>query len=108
MDYICKLHCCSHEYSHLIDRAIQRHRYGHIKIAKWLHQLGADIHAECYCWNAFMVACQYGHIEVAKWLYRLGVDIHIHDEYAFRLSCKNGHIEVRGSTIPEQTLAGNR
>ena len=79
---------------------------GHIEVAKWLYELGVDVHAKNEC--AFRWSCQNGHIEIAKWLYELGdVNIHVENECAFRLSCLSGHIEVRGSTIPEQTLAGS-
>ena len=56
----------------------------------------------------FFNVCEFGYINLAKWLHQLGADIHAEDEQAFQLTCENGHIEVRGSTIPEQTLAGSR
>ena len=57
------------------------------EVAKWLHQLGADIHVGNEC--AFRWTCKHGHIEVAKWLYELGANIHAINGFVFKQSPKN-------------------
>ncbi len=93
---------------------------GHLEVAKWLHELGANIDLDDYTFidscshgyielakwlysigytednaYAFMQSCAYGKITVAKWLYEFGgIDIHAQNDCVFMHSCLNDHIEV--------------
>ena len=60
------------------------------------------------CRFIFDDACANGYIDTLKMLYSLDPNLFKGNENSFNISCEYGHIEVRGSTIPEQTLAGSR
>lgn len=67
---------------------------GHLEVAKWLHSVGADVHA-CNDYS-FIWSCAYGHLEVAQWLYSLGAPVNRYSSCAcaFIWSCEDGHIDV--------------
>lgn len=65
---------------------------GHIEVAKWLYELGVDIHIENDIF--FRSSCSSGQIEVAIWLYELGANIHIENDEVFIRSCERGQIEI--------------
>jgi len=71
---------------------IQSCNNGHIKIAKWLYDKGANIRAKDD--SAFIFSCFNEHIKIAKWLYEKEVNIRAQNDYAFRWSYYNQHIET--------------
>lgn len=54
---------------HCSDAFVGACTRGHIGIAKWLHDLGVDIHVDNNA--AFIRACEYQHFEIVKWLCEL-------------------------------------
>jgi hypothetical protein len=63
---------------------------GLLPVARWLHSLGADIHA--YDELAFWYACKEANLHVAQWLHSLGVDNHVGNDLAFQWACRSGHL----------------
>jgi len=65
---------------------------GHLKVAKFLVDKGANIHAG-NDW-ALQGACSNGHLKVAKFLMEKGADIHAENDLAFQNTCEHGHFQV--------------
>lgn len=65
---------------------------GHLKIAKWLVSLGANIHMKEEL--PLRLACIEGYLEMVQWLVSLDADIHAHNDDAFISACKKNRIEI--------------
>jgi len=65
---------------------------GHLHLAKYLVNQGADIHA-CDDYALRMSAIN-GHLDVVKYLVELGADIKAISHFAIRYSAENGHLHV--------------
>jgi len=65
---------------------------GHLKVAKFLVEKGADIHIHDNC--VLVTACENGHLGVAKFLMDKGVSIRAFNDCALWRTCSNGHLEM--------------
>lgn len=88
---VCKLNIVTTTLSRnwLIQHAC---RYGHLRLAKWLYDIGCDPTADNNC--AIRVACQKGHLRVAKWLYSIGCDPKDNNDCTVKYTAMNGHLAV--------------
>lgn len=65
---------------------------GHFEMAKWLHQIGVNIHALEDL--SFVYACESGNEELVDWLLTKNVDIYAHDSSAIKKSYKKGYTNI--------------
>jgi FOG: Ankyrin repeat len=65
---------------------------GHLEVAKFLVEKGANIHASYDL--ALQWACKNGHLEVTKFLVEKGANIHVYNDWALKLACSKNHLEV--------------
>lgn len=88
LDHGAFMDCSPENNSALIEAVI----CGNLRMVKFLHSYGADIHAD----NDFALgmACSQGHIEIAKYFLDNGADIHTTHDSPVQIACQNGHKEL--------------
>jgi ankyrin repeat protein len=65
---------------------------GHLDVARFLVENGADIHTDndlALRWSA-----EYGYLDVVQFLVENGADIHADNDYALQWAARNGHLDV--------------
>jgi len=65
---------------------------GHLEVAKFLVEKGANNHAGNE--NALAWACSRGHLEVAKFLVEKGANIHVRNDYALQWACSKDYLDM--------------